>query len=88
MSKDIPDNLEQDIRQLIANVIGRTPEELKPEANFWNDLGVDSIKAIEITVAIEKQYKIAIRDEQIPKITTVGQAISVVKEALKKKSKT
>jgi len=85
MASNAPDNVEQEIKQLIADVIGRTPEELKPEANFWQDLGVDSIKAIEITVAIEKKYKIRVRDEQIPKITTVGQAVEVVRETLKKK---
>ncbi len=85
MASNAPDNLEQEIKQVISDVIGRTIEELKPEANFWQDLGVDSIKAIEITVAIERKYKIRVRDEQIPKITTVGQAVDVVREALKKK---
>lgn len=85
MAENAFDNLEQEIKQLISNVTGRSPEELKPEVNFWQDLGVDSIKAIEITVAIEKHFKIRVRDEEIPKITTIGQAVAVVKEALKKK---
>lgn len=85
MLKNIPDNLEKEIKQLLSNVTGRSLEELKPNANFWEDLGIDSIKAIEIAVAIEKQYKITIRDEQIPQISTVGQAIEVVKEALRKR---
>ena len=82
----MPDNLELEVRGLIAEVIGREVEELKPETNFWADLEVDSIKAIEITVAIERRFKISVRDEQIPKITTVGGAIDVVREALKKKN--
>lgn len=82
---NIPNNLEQDVKQLIAGVIGHEPKDLKPETNFWNDLGVDSIKAIEITVAIERRYKVSIRDEQIPKIATVQDAIDTVREALKKK---
>jgi acyl carrier protein len=85
MVTNTSDNIEQEIKQVISDVTGRTVEELKPEANFWQDLGVDSIKAIEITVAIEKKYKIRVRDEQIPKITTVGQAVDVVREALRKK---
>jgi acyl carrier protein len=80
-------NIEQELRQLIADVIGRSPEELKPETDFWKDLGVDSIKAIEVTVAIERHFKIAIRDEQIPKITNFGLAVNVVKQALEKKNK-
>ncbi len=80
-------HIEQELKQLIANVIGRDPEELKPEADFWKDLGVDSIKAIEITVAIERHFKIAIRDEQIPKISNIAEAVKAVKQSLEKKSK-
>ena len=85
MTKETTDNLETEMKQLIGSVIGREPEELKPETNFWKDLGVDSIKAIEITVAIERHFKISVRDEEIPKITTIGEAIRLVREALAKK---
>lgn len=86
MPESTPDNLELEIKQVIANVTGRSIEELKPEANFWTDLGVDSIKAIEITVAIERQYRISIRDEQIPTIATIKQAVELVRQALEKKN--
>lgn len=79
------DNLEQEIKQVISDVTGRGVEELKPDANFFSDLGVDSIKAIEITVAIERHFKVRVRDEQIPQIANIGQAVEVVKQALKKK---
>jgi len=79
------ENLEQEIKQVISDVTGRSVEELKPDAHFFNDLGVDSIKAIEITVAIERHFKVRVRDEQIPQITNIGQAIEVVRQALKKK---
>ena len=74
--------LAKEMCQLIADVSGRDAEEITPEANFWEDLGIDSIKAIEITVAIEKKYTIRVKDEQVPQITTVAKAIEVVKEAL------
>lgn len=85
MSEQNNENLEQELKQLIADTIGRSPDELKTEANFWKDLGVDSIKAIEITVAIERKYKIRIRDEQLPQISTMGKAVEAVREALRKK---
>ena len=81
------EDIEKEVTELIANVIGRDASELKSDANFWNDLGVDSIKAIEITVAIERRFKVRIRDEQIPKISTVGEAAEVVKKALEKTPK-
>lgn len=85
MANNIPENLEQDMQQLISEVTGRSLEELRPGANFWQDLGIDSIKAIEITVAIERRYKVSIRDEQISQIGTIEQAIKAVKEGLRRK---
>ena len=85
MSSNIPGNLEMEIKQLIATTIGVDSEELKLTTNFWNDLGVDSIKAIAITVAVERKYRVTVRDEQIPQITTVGQVVEIVKEALRKR---
>mgnify|MGYP001488641578 CR=1 FL=1 len=82
---NIPDNLKQDIKELISNATGIDIAEIKSDANFWKDLGVDSIKAIEITVAIERKYKIRVRDEQVAQISTVDQAVKVVNEALEKK---
>ncbi|MFH1094311.1 MAG: acyl carrier protein, partial [Candidatus Omnitrophota bacterium] len=70
--------LETEMKELIAEVSGREVEEIKLGANFWEDLGIDSIKAIEITVAIEKKYKIRVKDEQVAEITTVAKAIEVV----------
>ena len=78
-------DLEKEIIKTLAGVTGRDPEEFKPEASFYDDLGVDSIKAIEIVVAMERQYKIKIRDEQVPKIATVKQAVEIVRNALNKK---
>lgn len=85
MAEKIPENLEQEIKELISNVTGIDTAEIKSDANFWEDLGVDSIKAIEITVAIERKYKVRVRDEQVAQIATVEQAAKVVKEALEKK---
>ena len=81
----VPETLKKEIREMIAEISGRDVEEIKPEISF-EELGVDSIKAIEITVAIEKRYKIRVKDEQVAEITTVSKAIEVVKEALEKRN--
>lgn len=71
-------NLEKEIISIISDVSGFDEEEITPEKNFYKDLEIDSIKAIEITVALEKKYKISIRDEEVPNITTVKQAVELV----------
>ncbi len=79
-------NTEKEIMAIISDVSGYEVEEITPQANFFKDLEVDSIKAIEITVAIEKKFKISVRDEDVPKLTTVRQAIKLVEKLLTQRS--
>lgn len=70
--------VEKDIISIISEISGFDEDEITPEKNFFKDLEVDSIKAIEITVAIEKKFGISVRDEDVPKITTVREAVEIV----------
>lgn len=81
----MPDSIEQDIKEIIADIAGVEAEEIAPDANLVEDLEIDSIKAIEITVAIEKKFKVSVRDEDVPKIMTLQQAVSLVRDLLEQK---
>ncbi len=74
----IVDNIEKEVVSIISKISGVDEEEITPETNFVKDLEVDSIKAIEITVALEKKFKVSVKDEDIPDITTVGKAVELV----------
>lgn len=76
------EKLEKEIISIISDVSGFDEEEITPETNLMKDLEVDSIKAIEITVAIEKKFKISVRDEDVPNITTVRQAVDLVNKLI------
>lgn len=80
------ENVQKEIIFIISEVSGFDEKDITPEKNFFKDLEVDSIKAIEITVAIEKKFKISVRDEDVPKITTVTEAVDLVNNLLKQKS--
>ena len=78
-------NVEQEIISIISDVSGFEPEEIKPDAILQSELEIDSIKAIEITVAIEKKFKIQVRDEDVPNITTLRQAVELVSTLVSQK---
>jgi acyl carrier protein len=78
-------NIEQEIISIISDVSGFDPEEIKPDTNLQNELEIDSIKAIEITVAIEKKFKVSVRDEDVPNITTLKQAVELVNTLINQK---
>lgn len=84
MPNNIPQNLEEELRQIIAFVIEIEPEKVTSDARFIQDLGMDSIKIVELVVAIEQKFKICIRDEELPKIATLRQAVELAKKIISK----
>ena len=78
-------NIENEILSIISEVSGADEEEVKLDSNLINDLEIDSIKAIEIAVAVEKKYKLSIRDEDIPKIVTPRQIVELTQKLLVQK---
>ena len=78
--------IEKEIISIISDVAEVDTNEVKLDSNLVKDLGINSIKAIEIIVALEKKYKISIRDEDVPKITTPGQIISLTESLITKKA--
>lgn len=80
------DSVEKEIVSIVADISGFDESEITPDTNFAGDLEIDSIKTIEITVAIEKKFKISVRDEEVPKITTVMHAIDTVQRLLSQRS--
>lgn len=69
--------VEQEVVGIIADVSGYDETKIRHETNLADELEIDSIKAIEIVVFIEKKFKISLRDEDIAKITTVKQIIDL-----------
>ena len=49
-------------------------------ASFTNDLGADSLDTVELIMEFEKEFNIAIPDEQAENIQTVGEAIKYIEE--------
>ncbi len=74
----------KEIVAIIADVSGFEESDITPDTNIVEDLEVDSFKAIEITVSIEKKFHVSIRDEYVPKIISVKQAVDLVEKLLVK----
>ncbi|MEW6170634.1 MAG: acyl carrier protein [Candidatus Omnitrophota bacterium] len=78
-------DIENEIKNLIAEIIEKDPSEINPEARFIEDLGVDSMMALEILAGIEKKYKISIPEEKLQELRTLSQTVLIAKEYLDKK---
>jgi len=51
--------------------------QLSPTATFTSDLGLDSLDAVEVVMAIEEEFGIEIPDAEADEITTVQQGTSM-----------
>jgi len=65
---------------IIVDKLGVEESEVTSEASFTNDLGADSLDTVELIMEFEKEFNIAIPDEQAENIQTVGMAVINGKE--------
>ncbi|UCD55289.1 MAG: acyl carrier protein [Candidatus Omnitrophota bacterium] len=84
MSEGNAQNLENEIRAIVARITEIEPEKITLEANFVENLGMDSMMALEILASIEKRYKLKIPEENLMKITNLKQTIELVNSFLNK----
>jgi acyl carrier protein len=71
------------VKGIIVDKLGVDENEVTPEASFTNDLGADSLDTVELIMEFEKEFNIAIPDDQAEKISTVGEAISYIENNTK-----
>ena len=65
---------------IIVDKLGVDEGEVSAESSFTNDLGADSLDTVELIMEFEKEFNIAIPDEQAENIQTVGEAIKYIEE--------
>ena len=66
------------VKSIIVDKLGVEEKEVTLTASFTNDLGADSLDTVELIMEFEKEFNIAIPDDQAEKIATVGDAISYI----------
>jgi len=68
------------VKAIIVEKLGVDENEVTPEASFTNDLGADSLDTVELIMEFEKEFNVAIPDDQAENISTVGQAIAYLEK--------
>jgi len=71
------------VKAIIVDKLGVDENEVTTEASFTNDLGADSLDTVELIMEFEKEFNIAIPDDQAEKIASVGEAIKHIEENVK-----
>lgn len=77
------DNIEQQVKKVVAEQLSINEADIKNESAFISDLGADSLDTVELVMALEDTFGIEIPDDQQEKIQIVQDAIDFI-EAHKK----
>ena len=68
------------VRSIVTEQLSVDAGEVKPESNFQNDLGADSLDTVELVMALEEAFDIEIPDEAAEGIATVGDAVKYIED--------
>ena len=70
------------LKKVIADVLNVDPDEITMETTFVDDLGADSLDVFQIIMGIEEEFDIEVPAEYAEKITTVEEAVNLIKNAI------
>ena len=71
-------NVEQKVRNIIADQLGVGEDEIKLTSSFIEDLGADSLDIVELVMAMEEEFEVEIPDEEAENIKTVQDAVNYI----------
>ncbi len=72
-------NVEEKVKEIIAEQLDVDAEEVIPDASFIEDLGADSLDTAELVMAFEEAFDIEISDDDAEKIQKVKDAVDYIK---------
>ena len=73
-------NIEERVKEIIADQLGISVDQIKPESKFVDDLGADSLDVVELIMAFEEEFDVEIPDEDAEKIATVQDVLDYIAE--------
>jgi len=81
--------IEKEVTAIVAEVTEVDEKEIweKRDANFFKELEVDSLLALEIMALIEKRFKIQIPEERLVDVSSLNATIALTKQALAEQGK-
>ena len=68
------------VYKIIKDILTDDVEKIKPESKLIDDLGADSLTAVEIVMELEKELGVDIDDSEVEKIVTVQDIINIVED--------
>lgn len=68
------------MKDILVEQLECNPEDITMERLLVDDLGADSLDAIDIVMSVEDTFKVEVPDEIIEKIETVGDIVNYIED--------
>lgn len=79
--KNITDEeLERELKKIVAEIAEVDEEAIQKDTHFVEELGMDSMLALEVLATIEKKFSIRIDESYLSRWTSLAKVVLVVKE--------
>jgi len=75
--------VEERVKAVAGKVLGLDPEAIRPENNFTEDLGAESVQSIELVAMFEEEFGIEMDEDAALSVTTVGDAVKFIANVCK-----
>ena len=66
------------VKEVLMEAINVDEDMIKLEANLKDDLGIDSLAAVELSLELETEFDVRIEDEELAKLVTVADIVSLL----------
>ncbi|MGI6090335.1 MAG: acyl carrier protein [Saccharofermentanales bacterium] len=66
------------VRDMLAEQLRISPETIKMDSNFIDDMNADSLDIVEMVMTMEQEFDLSIPDEEAERIKTVGDAVAFI----------
>jgi acyl carrier protein len=76
--------IESKLKQIISKQFGVQEEKLTLDSNIFTDFNADSLDLVELVMAIEQDFKIAVEEEEYENSRTIREIIDLIESKLKK----
>ena len=70
------------VKALLCDNLGIDENDVTMDANLIDDLNIDSLDVVELIMAVEEEFGIEIPDEDVEKVTTVGNMVDYIASKL------
>lgn len=86
MAAPVPENLEQEIKDLVVEVLEVSPDQVTLNGSLDQIMQIDSVALLEVLVTMERRYGVGITEDDLKSVTQLGQVVELIRRKMEAKA--